>query len=284
MTKIAIATCRKMPEFTPSDAVLAKTLETLGAEVTAAPWNDDFAPFASADLTVIRSTWDYFDVANEFAEWTNRLERETRVLNAAATLRWNMTKDYLFELAEKGAPVPPSRRISRDAASIAVAMDDLALEEAIVKPLSGGTASGLSRVRREDEAGLASAASILNGEAMVQPFLPEIVSRGETSLVFLGGAFSHAVLKKPKSGDIRVQTDHGGTAELNDAPDWAIDEAQRILALCPGETAYARVDVIIDEGAVILMEVELVEPELFFLHAPDAADRLADILLTSIEA
>ncbi len=280
MTHIAIATCRKMPDLTPSDAVLAEALARRGARVTAAPWNADFEPFAQSDLTVIRSTWDYFDVAGDFAAWTRRLEEATATLNPPALLRWNMTKAYLFELAGKGAPVPPSRKISPDAASIAAAMDALGLEEAIVKPLSGGTASGLSRVRRDDAAALTQAASILNGESMVQPFLPEIASHGETSLVFFGGAFSHAILKTPKAGDIRVQEDHGGRAAPVEAPGWAIDEAARILSLCPGETAYARVDAVLFDDHMALMEVELVEPELFFVYRPETADRLADILLS----
>jgi glutathione synthase/RimK-type ligase-like ATP-grasp enzyme len=158
-------------------------------------------------------------------------------------------------------------------------MDDLGLEEAIVKPLSGGTASGLSRVRREDAGALQKAASILNGPSMVQPFIPEIATRGETSLIFFAGAFSHAILKTPKAGDIRVQEDHGGRAAPVEAPGWAVDEAARILNLCPEATAYARVDAVLFDDHMVLMEVELVEPELFFVYRPEAADRLAAVLL-----
>ena len=279
MKNIAIATCRKFPDLTPSDTLLSQALARRGARVVAAPWNGDFGPFADADLTVVRSTWDYFDVTEAFSAWIARLERERSVLNPPALLRWSMTKAYLFDLAANGAPAPAMKRIAPTATAIGEAMDALGLDEAIVKPLVGGTASGLSRVRRGDASALSKAASILNGEALVVGFIPEIATLGETSFVFLGGEFSHAVVKTPKDGDIRVQEEHGGTSRLVDAPDWAIAEATRILTLCPQGSAYARIDVIVGETSVTLMEVELVEPELFFTLHPDRAERLADCLL-----
>ncbi|MEO1252186.1 MAG: hypothetical protein AAFW81_07565 [Pseudomonadota bacterium] len=284
MSRIAIATCLKQPELTPSDRLLAAALNARGASVVAAPWNGEFAPFAEADLTLIRSTWDYFDVTDAFTGWIGRLEGEACVLNPAPVLRWNMTKSYLFDLAEKGGPVPPSRRIAPTPDAIAQAMDALKIDEAIVKPLSGGTASGLSRVARNDPAAIARAAEILNGPSLVQPFLPDIVARGETSFVFLDGDFSHAVLKRPKSGDIRVQEDHGGSSTRVEAPEWAVEEAARILSLCPEGAAYARVDAIVTSRELTLMEIELVEPELFFPYCPEAADRFAAALLRFLDA
>lgn len=279
MKTIAIATCRKFPDLTPSDRILADALRQRGARVLAAPWNGAFAPFAEVGLTVVRSTWDYFDVTAEFSAWIARLENECSVLNPPPLLRWSMTKAYLFELAEKGAPTPNMQRIAPTSDAIAGAMDALNLDEAIVKPLSGGTASGLSHVKRNDTQALDGAAAILNGDALVMPFLPEIATLGETSFVFLGGEFSHAVVKTPKAGDIRVQEDHGGTSRIVEAPDWAVAEATRILSLCPTGAAYGRVDGIVHEDSFSLMEVELVEPELFFTLRPAAADRLADVLL-----
>ena len=278
MTTITLATCVKYPALTPSDALLGEALRARGADVVAAPWNGEFSPFAAADGAVVRSTWDYYDVADEFAAWIDRVEEHSRLVNPRPTLKWNMTKAYLFELAEKGAPVPPMRRIAPAAGAIADAMDGLKLDEAIVKPLAGGTASGLSRIKRGDISALEAAAAMLNGDGLVMPVIREIATAGETSFIFIGGEFSHAVVKTPKPGDIRVQEEHGGTSHLIDAPEWAAAEARRILSLCPGETAYARVDAIIDKDRFVLMEVELVEPELFFTLFPAGAARLADIL------
>lgn len=273
MTKIVIATCLKTPGLTPGDAVLAKALTARGAEVLAAPWNGPFAPFAAADAVLIRSTWDYFDVAGAFADWIEALRSLPAVVNRPDVLRWNMTKDYLFELAEKGAPVPPLARADPDPDAIAAALDALGLGAGIVKPICGGSASGLARVSRDDRDSLARAAAGLNGPAFVQPFLPEIETAGETSFIFFGGAFSHAVVKRPKPGDIRVQEEHGGLTSAVAPPAAAIAAAARILSLCPPETAYARVDMVISEDRMALMEVELVEPELFFPYCPEGAER-----------
>ena len=113
----------------------------------------------------------------------------------------------------------------------------------------------------------------------VQALIPEISTLGEASLVFIAGEYSHAVTKRPKSGEILCQADHGGSTGTAIAPDWAISEARRVLTMVPGEPLYARVDAVILDHAFQLMEVELIEPELFFTYAPDGADRLATALL-----
>lgn len=282
MKTVTIATCLKQPDLTPSDAILAQALDARGVTVRAAPWNGTFEPFATADLTLVRSTWDYFDRSRAFADWISRLEVEASVLNPPDILRWSMTKAYLFNLAEAGLPVPPLKKITPDPGSIREAMDALGLDDAIVKPLVGGTASGLSHIRRDDAAALDAAAVRLNGDGLVQAFIPEIKNRGETSFVFFDGVFSHAVLKRPKAGDIRVQEDHGGTSTPVDPPAWARDEATTILRHCPAGTAYARVDAVVFDDRILLMEVELVEPELFFTYRPETAARFADIIVAGL--
>ena len=278
MPQITIATCNEKPGLSPSDQILASALEARGATVMPAPWNGDFSPFAEADLTVVRSTWDYFDVPGDFQAWIDRLEKEANVLNPPAVLRWNMTKHYLFELLEKGAPVAPSVQVIRDPDAIAAAADALDVDELIVKPLSGAGASGLTRLKAGDKDGYDRAAAALNGDGLVQPFVPEIMTAGETSIIFFGGAFSHAIRKTPKAGDIRIQEEHGGTSAPVDIPAWAVDEAARILSMAPASTAYARIDVVLFEDRMTLMEAELVEPELFFTYCPDRADDLARVV------
>jgi glutathione synthase/RimK-type ligase-like ATP-grasp enzyme len=190
-----------------------------------------------------------------------------------------MSKRYLLELAGRGAPMAPMAAVEPDADAIAAAMDLLGLERAVVKPEFGATGSGLSLVERGDAEELAAAAKKLGGPGFVQSLIPEISTLGETSLIFIAGEFSHAVTKRPKSGEILCQADHGGSTEAAIAPDWAISEARRVLTMVPGEPLYARVDAVILDHAFQLMEVELIEPELFFTYAPDGADRLATALL-----
>ncbi|GJL91446.1 ATP-grasp domain-containing protein [Hyphococcus sp.] len=276
---IVLATCREQQDYQASDAVFAHALEALGYAARPAPWNGDQAAFNGAGAVIIRSTWDYHHSPDGFARWLDGLEGQTQLFNAPELMRWNMSKRYLFELAECGAPVPVMLDAQPDAKSIAAAMDALGLDRAVIKPAYGATGSGLSLVARDDAPGLAAAARKLAGPGFVQALIPEITTLGETSLVFIAGDFSHAVTKRPKSGEILCQAEHGGSTEAAKAPDWAVEEAARILAMVPGEPLYARVDAVILDGGIELMEVELIEPELFFTYAPEGADRLAAALL-----
>ncbi len=280
MTKnIVFATCLAQPALQKSDATLAAACERRGVSVRPAPWNGDQAAFGEADAVVVRSTWDYQETPEAFAAWLKGLEGGRPVFNPLAMMRANMSKRYLLALAEKGAPLPPARLVEPDAEAIAAAMDELGLAEAVVKPEFGATASGLSLVARGDKAGLAAAARKMAMPGLVQALVPEIAARGETSFIFIGGAFAHAVTKRPKPGEIRCQAEHGGSAEIASAPDWAVAEARSILGLISGEPLYARVDAVMLDGELRLMEVELIEPELFFTYAPEAAERFADALI-----
>lgn len=276
---VAFATCLRDPELEDDDLHAARAIEIEGGRVVAAPWNGPFAPFAAADLVVVRSTWDYWDHVDAFAAWLDRLGTLPRVANDPALMRWNLDKRYLLELAARGAPLAPTRLVDPTAESLAAAMDAGGLAEAVVKPVVGAGASGLSRVRREDRAGLDAAAAALGGAGLLQALIPEIATAGETSLVYFDGAFSHAVVKRPKAGDIRIQEQHGGRTEAVVAPASAIAAGARILSLLPNAATYARVDVVLRETApgvdpaLWLMEVEVLEPSLYLDHAPPASAR-----------
>ena len=286
MPTIAVATCLAQPALQPGEALLEIELARLGVDAFAAPWNGDFAPFAAADLALVRSTWDYTDAPAAFAGFLDRLGREARrAVNPPALMRWNLSKAYLLELGEKGAPLPPTRRAAPDPAKLAAAMGALGLEEGIVKPIVGATSKGLARVRRDDELGLARAALGLDGhDALVQPFLGEIATAGETSFVFLGGEFSHAVVKRPAAGDIRTQQEFGAAILPAAPPPSAVREAARVLDHLPEPALYARVDAVLLDGALALMEVEVIEPELFLTHAEGAAARFARLLADELKA
>ncbi len=289
MKAIVFAACLEQPQMQESDAVLAAALEARGAKVRTAAWNGDQSDFAAADAIVVRSTWDYQKTPDAFARWIDAIaDGGAQVINPPALMRWNMSKRYLLGLAEKGAPLPPTRLVEPDGAVIAAAMDAMGVAVAVAKPEYGGTASGLSLVRREDAAGLAAAAVKMAMPGIVQALIPEIRSHGETSLIFIDGEFTHAVTKRPKPGEILCQAEFGGVAEAARAPGWAVAEARGILALLPERPLYARIDAVILDGTMRLMEVEVIEPELFFTYSPDspdapgAAQRFADALINRL--
>lgn len=286
--RICFATCAKMPQLQADDRPVVDALERRGALVTAAPWNGPLAPFETADLVVVRSTWDYWDDPAEFGLWLERLAKLARVANAPRLMRWNLDKRYLLDLARRGAPLPPTALAEATSSSIFDKMDELGLDEAVVKPVVSAGAFGLSRIRRDNPESVARAAAALGGAGLVQPLIQEIATAGETSLVYFEGAFSHAVVKHPKAGDIRIQESHGGVTRPTTAPEWAIEAGRRILALLPEPATYARVDVVLRgpdlDPPLWLMEVEVLEPSLYFLHAPaEAAEGFADALIRMME-
>lgn len=279
MAEIAFATCRELPDLQPDDAPIADALRALGHEVRVVPWNGPFERFAACDLVAVRSTWDYADAPAAFLSWLQELEdAQLRVTNAPSLMRWNARKDYLLDLAARGAPLAPTRLVSPDADAIRAAMSELDLEEAVVKPVFGAGASGLSIVRRDDIAGLVDAAEQLGYDGLVQPLVSEIRTAGEVSLTFIGDEFSHAAIKRAPPGSILIHAEHGGSTAPYAPSDELVQVARDVLGMLPEPADYARVDLVSTERGVVLMEVELIEPELFVLHGEGAPARFAAFL------
>jgi glutathione synthase/RimK-type ligase-like ATP-grasp enzyme len=157
----------------------------------------------------------------------------------------------------------------------------------VIKPVIGGGGAGLSLVRIDDAASFRNAAAKLAGLALAQPLIAAIRSAGEVSLVFFAGEFSHAVTKRPKAGGILVQEAHGGTTARCRARPAVIAAARRILDLLPAEPLYARIDAVLTDearadGGLMLMEVEVIEPDLFLTHDGGAPGRFADALMQAM--
>ncbi|MFT4512534.1 MAG: glutathione synthase/RimK-type ligase-like ATP-grasp enzyme [Planctomycetota bacterium] len=280
MKSVVFATCRSMPGFQPDDVLIVTALEARGCTVTPAAWNESFEPFERADLLVVRSTWDYFDEAAAFDAWLQRLKTVPGVVcNAPSLMLWNSNKKYLLDLAERGAPLPPTKLSQPTAAALTAAMDELDLQEAVVKPVIGAGASGLTIMQRNDADSIERAAAALQCEGLVQPLIPEIRTLGETSCTFFAGEFSHAVVKRPGTDSILVQAEHGGRTEPASLTPEQLATARSMLDLLPEPAVFARVDMVLIESAPLLMEIEVIEPELFVQHDATAADRFASVLL-----
>ena len=284
--RIALVTSSGIPNLTPSDRVLAGSLERRGLSAEPAIWSDPQVDWNAYDLVVVRSPWDYFLRIHEFLAWVDRLEHaEAPLVNAPAVLRWNTHKRYLRELAARGAPVPPSLWLDCGAAPD---VNDAAAERGwsrlVVKPaVSGGaheTWLADAPLGAAQQARLA--AMLVRGDVLVQPFLDAVPLHGEMSFVFLEGRFSHAVRKRAAAGDFRVQTEHGGTVTPEPVTDEQVQAAAAVLALAPEPTLYARVDAVVTDTGFLLMELELVEPDLFLEGAPEAADQLAGAIERSL--
>lgn len=274
-TPLGLATCARLPDLSPDCQLLVEPLRDQGFRPFVFDWRSE-SPEAPV---LIRSTWDYYRHREDFVTWAHGLSGP--LFNPAEIIAWNSDKHYLGDLAAKGADVVPSRFLPRaDRSDIETVLAEEGWDEAVVKPTISAAAWRTVRL----EAGRTEDVEPWEVPVIVQPFLPEVQTDGEWSLLFFEGEFSHLVLKRPKAGDFRVQKEHGGSVEVP-ATDPALVEAGRTALERAGLTdlVYARIDGVVSGGRFLLMELELIEPELFFRADPDSPHRLATILRRRIE-
>ncbi|MFN0075579.1 MAG: RimK family alpha-L-glutamate ligase [Prosthecobacter sp.] len=261
------------------ERLLMAGLEARGLRTTRVAWSNPDFDWSRARAAVFRSTWDYFERFAEFSAWMERVADSIPLFNAPELVRWNVDKHYLRGLAERGVNVPMTRFIEPgETTTLREVFAVCGRNEAILKPAVSGAARHTYRLNATNlEAHESVLRELLHAEAMmVQPFLGSVLTEGELSLTVIGGRCTHAVRKIAKPGDFRVQDDHGGTVHHHTPTAEEVAFAEAAVAACPQSPLYARVDAVRDEsGELSLMELELVEPELFFRFHPPAADALA---------
>lgn len=279
---LVFATCDHQPLITKDDQPLADALTARGVDVTPIPWTE-LDPYALLDSPpiLLRSTWDYHRVPTMFITWLQALEDAGRhTWNPPAVARGNVDKIYLKDLESAGIAIPNTQWLEQvDLESIHRVLEEQSWPEAVLKPRIGATAYGTFLVNGAspltDDALRPAQAS----GALLQEVVPEVVDRGELSLVYLGGRFSHAVLKRARDGEFRVQQDYGGRVEKTTPSRAALTFADHVMTHVTTTCLYARVDLVETRRGPLLMELELIEPELYFQAAPEAADRLAALLV-----
>lgn len=279
---IGFATSRAYPSLTDDDRPLVALIRAVGHAATPVVWDDPSIEWAGLDAVVLRSTWDYHLRPAEFTAWLDLLDRLGVALwNPTSLVRWNMHKGYLRDLAARGILVPETTWYPRgQAPPIEVTLRERGWANAIVKPAISASATDTfmaAATSSDDSARFTALAA--RADVLVQELVPEVVTEGEWSLVFIGGTFSHATMKRPRPGDFRVQVELGGTAGPARAPADVVAAGERIAAEIPTPWLYARVDGVATPRGFMLMEVECIEPLLFLAHAPHAHQRFADALL-----
>lgn len=275
---LIFATCDHEPLVAPDDEPLAAALRARGVDLTPMPWTE-IDPYAVHDAApiLLRSTWDYHRLPTMFQAWLQSLEESGRgVWNDARVARGNIDKVYLREFEAHGVAIPGTAWIDRvDNTAILHLLADRNWDRAVLKPRVGATAYGTHLVSRRTELSSPDLAPSRATGALLQEFLPEIEDRGELSFVYVDGVFSHAVAKRAKPGDFRVQKDFGGSVEAMVPPSRLLAFTDRVMAQVPAPTLYARVDIVDAARGPLLMEIELIEPELYFTIVPAAADTMA---------
>jgi glutathione synthase/RimK-type ligase-like ATP-grasp enzyme len=263
------------------DRALTEALADQGLTAVRVDWADATVDWSRFACAVLRTTWDYFERPSEFAPWLERVAAATLLFNPWPMVRWNMDKHYLADLEARGVHAVPTRFFERGSAIDLRAEVQGAWSEAVFKPVIGGGARQTFRLSQPVSPDLQDRAQALvaNEAMLLQPFMHDIVHHGETALIYIDGELTHAIRKTPKPGDFRVQDDHGGTARPCEVSAAEIAFGQAALAASGETPLYGRVDVVRDNhGALAVMELELIEPELWLRHCPLAAHKLAQAL------
>jgi glutathione synthase/RimK-type ligase-like ATP-grasp enzyme len=292
---IVIATCAQLPELDPDDRLLVRMLERLGMRVQPAVWNDPTVDWNGIAACIVRSTWDYHRHHEMFLHWIDAVGEKTYLLNPPNVIRWNAHKFYLRELENDGILTVPTIWLARGASvDLKETLSRSGWPEAVIKPAYGASADGILHVRSGRQAradGQSHLDRLLeHQDALLQPYLATICAHPERALVFIDGAYSHAVTKMPfmhAKSDLAMRALHppGASGEIPVAA--TADEislASNALHAAPAGHIFARVDVVRYGTQPCVLEVELIEPALYlYAHAP-AAQTLARSIVKQIES
>ncbi len=269
------------------DRLLIEALRERGIAAQRVDWSRDDVDWGGFAAVVLRTPWDYFDRFEAFSRWLDGLASHPRVINDLETLRWNGDKHYLADLEAAGLPIVPTVFVERGAGrSLADAADVLGTDALVFKPTVSGAAFETHRVRPGTVGEHAARFSALTAERamMVQPFMASVLERGEVTVVAMQGQPTHGLVKRAKAGDFRVQDDHGGTLHEHTPTQDELALTRAAMELRDVTPVYGRVDMVRDDdGTPRIMELELIEPELWLRLHPPAARAFADGIAAALE-
>lgn len=267
------------------EGILLRHLQQAGLNVQREIWTDKKVKWASYDLLLIKSPWDYFEKYTAFCQWLDKVKQlGIRMLNPLSIIKWNSDKHYLNRISTAGFPVIPFAFIEKEEMPLLSSFFfQFATAKIIVKPcVSGGARHTFTVTPDNLNAMQTQIAQLVKDEAfVVQPFVKEIVE-GEWSFIFLNGQYSHTVLKKPKSGDFRVQAYFGGSVQAMEPSSALLQQAEAFVQQFAKGCLYARVDGVLIKDQLQLMELELIEPYLFLGSHPAGYQRYVQALQAMI--
>jgi len=278
---VLLVTCAAMPGLHEDDRYLLRALRERGIPAEPAVWEDRLRDWGAASLCVIRSAWDYSYRRDAFVRWAHGVADVTLLRNSAALVEWNTHKRYLVDLAHHGVPAVPTVLLDAgDVPDLASLLKERGWQRAVLKAAVAQTGRYAMLVTPDTvDAGQAHLERILPHEDMLlQPFVERVPERGEASLVFIDSEFTHAVRKRGAPDTFMVHDDYGGSVRPTRPRHDEMAVAEAALDTLEHAPLYARVDVVRDREQPVVMELELVEPELFLRYSAAAVDRFVDAI------
>ncbi len=269
--RVGLVTCKELPEPDPDAAPLGRALRQRGHTPVMLPWDDasvspDELHRANFDIIVIRSPWNYFLAADAFVHWIDQANKCAPVINTADVVRWNIHKGYLLELAAAGVATIPTTLVRK--ANTREAADAIArCSDVVIKPAIGAGSFGARRFRQDGGAAALdfAMASLTDRDIVIQPYIAGFETPGERSLVWINGMWTHSVCKKPRFDGEDESVDSGGPPTAAE-----LEIANAAIRAVPHDIHYARADLVKSENGLMLSELELMEPSLFFDHSESA--------------
>jgi glutathione synthase/RimK-type ligase-like ATP-grasp enzyme len=265
------------------DDYILKSLQKKGLKTMRTWWDNPEIDWTKVKAVLFRTIWDYFHRFDEFSAWLDSVKNKTKLINPAEIIYWNIDKHYLKDLEKKGHNIPPTQFAEKgDSRSLKKFFSECGWGEAVLKPAVSGAGRHTYRIDKGNTADYEAVyKDLISSEAMMlQEYQKYITSYGEAAFMVFNGKFSHAIIKKAKDGDFRVQDDFGGSVHPYKASEEEIRFAEEVTASVSPMPVYSRVDIIKDNnGKPAIGELELIEPELWFRFHPPAADLLAEALV-----
>jgi glutathione synthase/RimK-type ligase-like ATP-grasp enzyme len=295
--RVAVLRCGKLPSFVTweipnveelfsDDRLVIAAFAEQGVEVESVIWSDPDVDWNRFDLALIRSTWDYIDNRDHFLSvLATIVQSGCRLANPLEVVRWNSDKSYLFDLTEWDVPVVPTWAASgADLATLEKVFAGRSWQRAVLKPRVGAGAASVTLVPVEEVIDTVSRLAEQQPEQqfLVQPLIESVLTEGEWSFIYLDGELSHALLKKPAAGDYRAHGVYGGSVEAAKPRRDDLLQVEEMLGRLPFDPLYARFDLVRYEARLAIMELELIEPILYFNLFPDGANRLARSALSRV--
>ena len=274
--KIALLTCEKLPDLNPEDQKIIPALAQHNIESSAVIWSDKTVNWTDFDYLIFRNTWDYFEKETEFKIWLDHIEKlGIKTLNPIEVIKQNIHKFYLREMEQQGITILPTLFIDKTAHLDLAKRIPSHWKKAVIKPAfsAGSYLTEVFDVSNSTQIDQQYATIALEKELLVQEFMPQIQTLGETSFIFFNKKFSHAVNKKPVEGDFRVQSLFGGIYTLVHPSQDLIQKAQKVVDTFKEDLLYARVDGILIDQELYLIEVECIEPDLYFNLSENSLER-----------
>ena len=274
--------CPYISNVLKEDKLVQDALESENLRTIKKDWNDSSFNWSKTKTALFRSTWDYFDQFSDFQKWLYYVNNQCFLINSFDQIKWNLDKHYLQDLKNWGLPIPESIFVNKNSnTNLKNIAKQKNWKHIVVKPTVSGAARHTYNLKNEEiESFQSKWIKLNNGEDfIIQEFQNNVIKKGEIALMIFGGKFSHAILKKAKKGDFRVQDDFGGTVQIIKPSKEIIQLAERTIKKLKPNPIYARVDIIINnDNQPVIMELELIEPELWFRFKEDSAKKLGVLI------